>query len=163
MKLFPEKISAFLFLIQISLFAQADKPNISQNFPSKHWLENGIPYIQNFSPRDYNAEIQNFEIVQDRKGFIYSGNLNGVLIFDGVSWRLVQTPSKTLARSLCLINDTIFVGTLGDFGYLSPDDTGKLNFVSLLQYVPEQYRNFQDVYEIITYNNAVFFRTRYYI
>ena len=113
-------------------------------------MENGLPYIQNFSPKDYNAEIQNFSIVQDKRGLMYFGNNKGVLVYDGVSWRLIPTANKTLARSLCVVNDTVYAGAEGDFGYLIPDSTGELKFVSLLKYIPEQYRDFHDVYEIIS-------------
>jgi len=126
-----------------------------------HWLENGLPYIQNFSPKNYNAEIQNRSIVQDKKGFIYFGNNNGVLVFDGVSWSLIQTPSKTIARSLCLINDTVYVGSEGDFGYLGKDNKGKLIFISLLKYIPKQNRDFKDVYQITSFEGAIYFSTRF--
>ena len=82
-------------------------------YPFVHWLENGLPYIQNFSPKDYNAEIQNFSIAQDNRGLMYFGNNKGVLIYDGVSWRTILTSNKTLARSLWLFEDKIYVGAEG--------------------------------------------------
>ena len=78
----------------------------------------GSHIFRTFSPTDYNAEIQNFSIVQDKRGLIYFGNNKGVLVHDGVTWRLIPTANKTLARSLCLVNDTVYVGAEGDFGYL---------------------------------------------
>ncbi len=127
------------------------------------WKENGLPYIQNFSPTDYNAEIQNFSIVQDKRGLMYFGNNKGVLIYDGVTWRLIPTANKTLARSLCLINDTVYVGAEGDFGYLLPDKKGELRFVSLLNILPEKYRDFHDVYEITSNKDTIYLRTRNYL
>ncbi len=132
-------------------------------YSTSHWRENGLPYIQNFSPKDYSAEIQNFTIAQDKRGLMYFGNNKGVLIYDGVSWRTVPTSNKTLARSLCLINNKIYVGTEGDFGYLSPDTTGELKFVSLLNLIPEKNRDFHDVYQIISNKDTIYFRTRNYI
>jgi len=136
---------------------------VTSRKPPIHWLENGLPYIQNFSPKDYNAEIQNRAIVQDKNGFMYFGNNNGVVVFDGISWSLIQTPSKTNARSLCLINDTVYVGTVGDFGYLGHDKKGKLTFISLLKYIPKQNRDFKDVYHISTFEDAIYFSSRFYL
>ena len=149
----------FIILIFYSNILLAQKAEHS----SEHWRENGLPYIQNFSPKDYNAEIQNFTIAQDEHGLMYFGNNKGVLIYDGVSWRTVPTSNKTLARSLCLIKDKIYVGAEGDFGYLSPDSTGELKFVSLLNLIPEKNRDFHDVYQILSNKDTIYFRTRNYI
>ncbi len=155
----------FLFLIIFIFQNFAQQVNIINTGAYKkqfslQWKENGIPYIQNFSPTDYNAEIQNFSIVQDKRGLIYFGNNKGVLVHDGVTWRLIPTANKTLARSLCLVNDTVYVGAEGDFGYLIPDKKGELRFVSLINKLPEQYRGFHDVYEITSNKDTIYFRTR---
>jgi signal transduction histidine kinase/DNA-binding response OmpR family regulator/ligand-binding sensor domain-containing protein len=161
--------SVIFFLTLIFLFQSFARQGNGLNAGSNQkqfdlqWKENGLPYIQNFSPTDYNAEIQNFSIVQDKRGLIYFGNNKGILIYDGVFWRLIPTANKTLARSLCLINDTVYVGAEGDFGYLKPDTSGKLKFVSLLNLIPEQYRDFHDVYEIISNNDTTYIRTRNYL
>ncbi len=149
----------FIILIFYSNILLAQKAEYS----AVRWRENGLPYIQNFSPKDYNAEIQNFTIAQDKRGLMYFGNSKGVLVYDGVSWRTVPTSNKTLARSLCLIKNKIYVGAEGDFGYLAPDTTGELEFVSLLNLIPEKNRDFHDVYQIISNKDTVYLRTRNYI
>jgi len=52
-------------------------------------------------------------MVQDRRGLIYVGSGNGTLEFDGASWRLIDTPSLTVVRSLA-IDDAgrIYVGSV---------------------------------------------------
>jgi hypothetical protein len=88
--------------------------------------QTGIPYITNFPPDVYKAAIQNCAIVQDKRGVIYVGNNDGVLEYDGIIWRLIKTPS--LVRSLAMDNSgRIFVGIMGDFGYLQPDSLNILN------------------------------------
>ena len=147
----------------ISQTSNAKNGNFNGKLNSVYWRENGLPYIQNFSPQDYKAEIQNFAIVQDKRGLMYFGNNKGVLIYDGVNWRLIQTTNKAGVRSLSIINDKVYAGSQGDFGYLQPDSTGELKFISLLNYVPAQNRDFHDVYQIIPYKDAIYFRTRNYI
>ncbi|RMD93577.1 MAG: hypothetical protein D6813_03900, partial [Calditrichaeota bacterium] len=63
-------------------------------------LETGLPYTQNFSPKEYGAHSQNFAIVQDVRGMMYFGNVYGVLEYDGVSWRLIPMPNQSVVRSL---------------------------------------------------------------
>jgi len=50
--------------------------------PPHDWKKAGLPYIQNFSPKDYKADPQNLKIVQDERGIMYFGSL---LTYDGVS------------------------------------------------------------------------------
>lgn len=40
--------------------------------------------IRNFTKNEYNAESQNWSIVQDTRGFVYFANNAGLLEFDGV-------------------------------------------------------------------------------
>jgi hypothetical protein len=63
--------------------------NVNQKFTAKKTT--GIPFIQNYAPKDYHADSQNWAIVQDRRGIMYFGNSDGVLEYDGVSWRLIET------------------------------------------------------------------------
>ncbi|MCZ6818224.1 MAG: hybrid sensor histidine kinase/response regulator, partial [Calditrichaeota bacterium] len=149
---------AWICLIRVVCLNAQDRA-ISQ----KAWQEAGHPYIQNFSPQDYNGEIQNFAIVQDKRGVLFFGNNVGVLSYDGVSWKSIATPGRTAVRSLCLVDDRIYVGAIGDMGYLEPDTAGQLNYVSILSDLPEENRDFKDVYDTFAFGDAVYFRTRYYM
>src|SRR5688500_13206904 len=64
--------------------------------------EAGIPFLRNFSPKEYGAQSQNWDIVQDPRGVIYVGNNDGVLEFDGLRWRLIPTTNRTVVRSLAV-------------------------------------------------------------
>jgi len=121
--------------------------------------ENGLPYIRNFSPKDYAGGTQNFAVVQDDSGIMYFGNNDGVLVFDGVSWRCIQTPRRSIVRSLGIYNNRIFVGGQGELGYLSPDSRGRLTYISLLEKIPASDRTFKEVYETEILNEVVYFRT----
>ncbi len=127
--------------------------------------EQGNPYIQNYNDTDYNTpENQTWAVIQDHRGVMYFGNNNGVLEFDGTNWRLIELPNKSSVRSLAINSaGMIYVGATGDFGYLQPDSTGTLQFVSLLDKVPEEYRNFEDVWQIMVLNKQIIFRTTFCI
>lgn len=119
----------------------------------------GLPYIQNFSPKDYgSAHAQNWSVVQDRRGIIYMANNLGVLEYDGASWRL--TPTSSTVRSLVVSeDDRIFIGCRDEFGYLAPDSSGQLQYVSLLMDLPAAYHNFGSAYNIQANDDGIYFRT----
>ncbi len=121
----------------------------------------GLPAIHNFDPRDYGAAAQNWSLAQDRQGVIYVGNLEGVVLaFDGAHWQRITVPNRAAVRSLALAADgRIYVGTVGNLGYLQSDASGQLVFVSLLDKVPSADRDFTDVWSIRATTDGVFFTT----
>ena len=79
----------------------------------------GLPLVTNYSPEQYKAGIQNWDIIQDNSGFIYAANNLGLLIFDGISWERYEI-NNTKVRSIHQgSDDNIYVGSQGGFGYLN--------------------------------------------
>ncbi len=109
-------------------------------------LENGNPYLKNFTAREYKAHAQNFAIVTDKKGIMYFGNFAGVLQFDGINWRLITTEKITKVSSLSIdSNGTIFVGARGEIGYISILADGEMVFQSLISPGSKINTQFQEV------------------
>ncbi len=126
--------------------------------------EQGYPLINNYSPKVYGADTQNWAILQDDRGIMYFGNNLGLLEFDGADWRLYPLPNNTTVRSLANgENGKIYAGGVGDFGYFSPDSAGELLFHSLLPFVPHEYRDFSDVWQVFTKGAQVYFNVSKYI
>ena len=88
----------------------------------------GLPYIQNFTPKEYGAHSQNWAIIQDQRGIIYVGNTEGLLEYDGISWRLIKPSGKAnIVFSLAVDkNNRIYVGSFNELGYLAPDSIGQM-------------------------------------
>lgn len=123
--------------------------------------ETGLPFIQNYSPLDYDAGSQNWAIAQSSDGLMYFGNNEGVLEYDGVSWRLIQLPSRGVVRSLAVTGrDRIYVGGYNDLGYLAPDSIGLLHFVSLAGQLDTSELYFQDVWNIAILDKAIYFQSK---
>jgi signal transduction histidine kinase len=123
-------------------------------------VEAGLPFIDNYSPKDYNANTQNWAIVQDTRGLMYFGNNKGVLEYDGSTWRLIPVNNNSIVRSLAVDSaGTIFVVAVGEFGFLAPDQTGNLQYHSLLHKVHEPDLTFSDVWTTVVHKNAVFFQS----
>ena len=121
----------------------------------------GIPFIRNFTPKEYGAEAQNWAVAQGPKGLIYVANNQGVLAYDGVRWRLVRTPNRTTVRSLAADADgRIYVGAVGELGYLAPDASGRMAFVSLADKLPPEARAFTDVWTTRATPSGILFQSR---
>ena len=133
---------------------------VSMSAQASGRAERGLPLVHNFTPKEYAAHGQNWAIVQDQRGVIYSANTDGVLEFDGLRWRLIRTTARTVVRSLAVdANGRVYVGALGDFGYLAADAAGRTQYVSLLDRVPEAARDFDDVHHIFVTPRGVYFES----
>jgi signal transduction histidine kinase/ligand-binding sensor domain-containing protein len=120
----------------------------------------GIPHMVNYTPREYRASAQNWAIVQDARGILYVGNNDGVLEFDGTTWRLIPTERRTTVRSLAVDGGgTVYVGGKGEFGYLAASRLGELQFHPLQHLLPDSLRDFTDVWHTLAINDAAYFVT----
>ena len=125
--------------------------------------EMGLPLVSvHYAPQEYEQQPTNWGVVQDSRGLIYAANNDGILQYDGSTWRLIPTVTNTVVRSLAVSpDDTVYAGTQGDFGYLKPDSSGSLRYVSLVGKVPsEEDRNFGHVWGTHATSEGVYFQTR---
>lgn len=120
----------------------------------------GKPFVYNYPAKNYKAAIQNWAIVQDKRGVLYFANDQGVLEYDGKNWQLIKTANNSAVRSLAIdAQGVIYVGGSGEFGYLSPDDAGKLQYISLVNLLPTKDQKFEDVYSTHASEKGVYFHT----
>jgi hypothetical protein len=120
----------------------------------------GVPFIRNFKKSEYKAGTQNWAIAQDHKGFMYFANNEGLLVFDGLNWQLCKMPNSSMVRSL-LIDDNgiIYVGAYNDFGKMIYNVNGKMEFYSLKKYLPSDFQNFDDIWNIISFENKIVYQS----
>jgi signal transduction histidine kinase/ligand-binding sensor domain-containing protein len=148
-----------LFLTTQAQFSTAQRFSSGATMPALNG-ELGRPFIRNYTPKEFGAAPSNWAIVQDERGIMYFGNEQGILEYDGASWRRIATPNRTVVRSLALDqHGRVFVGEVGAFGYLAADALGQMRFVSLLDYVAEDDRKFADVWSTRATKQAVYFAT----
>ncbi|TAE06304.1 MAG: hypothetical protein EAZ95_19230, partial [Bacteroidetes bacterium] len=123
----------------------------------------GKPFVQAYPARVYGSAVQNWGIGQDKRGIMYFANDQGVLEYDGRDWRLFVLPHYEPVRSIRVSEEnTVYVGGVGEFGYLSPNAVGSLEFVSLKPFLPSSVR-FEDVWSIQATPDMVYFQTDSYI
>ncbi len=121
----------------------------------------GTPFVRNFVPLEYGAPEQNWSMVQDNRGVMYIGNNDrGVLEFDGSGWRNIPVPNNSPVRSLAIDDrGTIYVGAVGELGYLTPDQNGQLKYRSLTHLIDSAFLDFHDVWKTHIINDTVYFCT----
>ena len=117
----------------------------------------GIYPIQNFSPSDYKAGIQNIDFAQNRDMGIFVANNLCVLSYNGKEWGRYNFRSGKKNRSLAFDEkqNRLYVGAQGEFGYFEQN----WRYVSLLGEVPEAYRDFDEVWDVFLLGPAVYFCT----
>ncbi|WMW81354.1 diguanylate cyclase [Undibacterium cyanobacteriorum] len=125
---------------------------------STHRFELGTPLMRVFLPQEYRAQGQNWAVLQDQRGLIYVGNNDGVLEFDGERWRLIKVSNQTTVRSLSMDkNGRIYVGAVGEIGYLKADQNGSMQYVSLMPKLSQEQSQFSDVWRTYATDDGVIF------
>ena len=119
----------------------------------------GISYLKNYKPDEYEQHFQNWWILQDKREIVYVGNNAGLLEFDGVSWRTINIPGWT-ARSMAMDDTgTIYVGGENEIGFLAPGDNGALKYVSLVNQLADDRKNFSTVLRTYAANEGIYFQS----
>ncbi|MDQ3015106.1 MAG: hypothetical protein M3R25_00045 [Bacteroidota bacterium] len=120
----------------------------------------GTPPIWNYSRKIYSAGTQNWDATQDNNNLMYWANNEGLLRFDGTSWFTFPVSNHTIVRSITFDGiNRIYAGAQGELGYFTSDAKGELTYTSLTNLLPEEQRNFEDVWDIVFYEKNIYFRT----
>lgn len=147
------KIIFYSFLLHISLFNYGICQNII-----------GQSNLKNFTKKDYNAGLQNWDIKLNENGVYYFANNEGMLTYDGKNWKLFSLPNQTIVRSILISKSKkIYVGGQDEIGYFTINNNGSPIFKSIKNVIPKQFQKFADVWDIVEFQNKVFFRTNNYI
>ncbi|MDH5602355.1 MAG: hypothetical protein OEY51_00350 [Cyclobacteriaceae bacterium] len=118
----------------------------------------GNPILRNYSPIEYNGGMQNWKIMQDNRGVMYIANNNGLLEYDGTSWRLHPVKNNAIVRSVTSTQQgKIYVACPGEIGYFMADIKGEIAYHSLVDFLPEQEQKFDEVWSVYSLNNKVYF------
>lgn len=119
----------------------------------------GLPPIINYTRQQYPGGGQTWDLDMDRNGILYFANNEGLMTFNGQSWKLIPVPNHTRLRSVSADKDgRIYIGAQDDFGYYLPDADGVLRYTSLKPPVTDRKDQFADIWDIVLYNGGVFFR-----
>ena len=124
----------------------------------RYIIEHGLPIIKNYTPEEYEAFDQNFQITQDSFGVLYFANGDGVLIYDGENWELIPLANNGIAYSIHCTNDqVIYVGGSREIGYIAFDSTQQRSYFSLSDSIPEGLPELGTVRNIISTGDEIYF------
>jgi serine phosphatase RsbU (regulator of sigma subunit)/ligand-binding sensor domain-containing protein len=137
----------FLFSVLLTLFSAVQSQFLRQP-------------ISNFTPTEYGQTYSTYTlaVAEDENGMIYLGTAYGVLQYDGTSWRFIPVKSGVYITSLAVHNNTVYVGSQGEFGYLKPNEQGKLQYQSLSEGLPPEEASFTRVWNTLVWNQSVVFQ-----
>ena len=138
------KVLAFLFLLFFNTFFSQGQDT---------------PPIENFSPVAYKAGNQNWAISQSDEKNIYFANNDGLLEFNGSSWKLYPTPNKSIMRSVNVINNIIYTGSYMDIGYWIKNEMGNLVYTSLLDKLEIPLVEDEQFWNIVGFDSWVLFQS----
>jgi len=120
----------------------------------------GLPAIRNYKSNDYNAATQIYDVKQDKAGILYFANDDGLLTFDGNYWKVYPMPNHTSIKAIAIdASGKIYAGGQDEVGYFYPNEHGVLKFHSIKQLLPEQAKQFADIWDIVIDGDQIFFRT----
>jgi ligand-binding sensor domain-containing protein/DNA-binding CsgD family transcriptional regulator len=147
MKIF--KLFLLLFLFNLSNIASGQVKKI------------GLPHIKNYNRTEYKGGTQNWDIDQDKSGNLYFGNNDGLLQFDGSTWKKYKVKNADAVK--CLKVDPsgkIYVGCYNEFGYFKANSKGKLEYFSISSLLNKKTLSRIDfIWKIHLYKGEVIFQS----
>jgi len=117
----------------------------------------GIPFVDAYPKEEYGFGTQNWDIDQGEDGLLYFANNEGLLEFDGTDWRLFSLPNRTILRAILIREGRIYAGGQNEFGVYRPDIREKWRYSSLKERIPEEHRNFEDVWAMEALGETIYF------
>jgi hypothetical protein len=121
--------------------------------------EEGIPFVQRFTPREYHGHSQSLAFAIDSRGLLHVANLTAVLQYDGATWRRLPVPGTSTIYGVAIAADgRVYVGAARQVGYFETDATGLAKFVSLADRIPPELRPPDEAYrQVVATSDGVFF------
>ena len=110
-------------------------------------------FVTNYKKEDFGRGAQTWQIDTYNSKYIFCGNKNGLLQYDGYEWTLFPLSRNLDARSVCVsvTKNRVYVGGENEFGYFTPNPAGKLIYTKTsAQYTDPQDLNrvYWGVYEV---------------
>lgn len=117
----------------------------------------GRPAVERFAPT-LEVYPANYAVAQDPVGWIYVGNADGLMSFDGSRWRLHEVPGEGFVRSLAHDGvDRLYVGGYDTFGYFETPIDADSGFIDLTVRFGLDDPDFADIWHVEVAPEGVFF------
>ncbi len=135
----------FVFVFNVSVFAQ------------EH------PAVMSFTPENYAAENQNWDITQTDNQLMYFANNSGLLEFNGSKWVLYPIPdnqiNNSIVRSVKAIGNNVYSGSYMDFGVWKKNKFGILEYESIPDKLGIDIQQEEQFWNIEVIDNSILFQS----
>ena len=140
---------------------------VGPSFAHAQAVCSGLPFVNVVRPRAIEESAaatvgpQIFDTAVHPRGFVLLANNNGLLTYDGVSFRLMPLGRAGVALSIAAGKDgRMFAGGARTFGEVIEDPIGVLLYQPLESRLPPEDRNFSDVWQTLVSSDGVaYFRS----
>lgn len=120
----------------------------------------GTPFIRNYNRSDYNGGNQTWAIQHAYNGMMYFANNDGLLEFDGKQWATYALPNNSIVRAIKNGPDSLlYAGGFNELGYFKLGEMGGAEFHSLIDLIPEDKRDFGEIWKIYIHPDGIIFQT----
>jgi hypothetical protein len=117
------------------------------------------PDLINYKGTEYRAHNQNWTVSQSKDRWMYFGNTDGLLAFNGNQWTKYPLNNNKIIRSVHCSEDRIYTGAYGEFGYWLRDECGDHQYYSLTHLIADNALEKEEVWHIISEGNDVYFQS----
>jgi hypothetical protein len=118
-----------------------------------------IPDLINYKVAEYKAHNQNWSVSQSADRWMYFGNTDGLLAFNGNQWSKNTLENNKIIRSVHCHQNRIYTGAYGEFGYWVRDECGSHVYTSLIHLVPKNAIEKEEIWHIISDGTNIYFQS----
>lgn len=119
-----------------------------------------MPEITNLKLLNVSGKNQVWSIAQGKDDIMYFAYSNGLSLFDGANYHMLQLPEKQIVRVVSIgKNDEVFVGGYGEFGFWKRDENFEFQYHSLSKAIPLDKIKKEEIWHILVSKDAVFFQS----
>ena len=91
------------------------------------FMAQGVPFLKNYSPDDYQANSINFDIKTGKRGTVFVANFEGLLYYDHAMWNILHTTGFTRVTVIYRDKDNVlWTGGYNYFGKVDVKPNGEL-------------------------------------
>lgn len=117
----------------------------------------GFYFYSAYLPEEYKNARQNWAFAQDTNGYLFAGNTEGLLKYNGVEWQYIHIPVTRTVRSLAVGTDgIIYVGGESEFGFVRPDSLNRISYHRLSH---DSLGPFTEIWSTVSFDDRVYFQS----
>lgn len=152
---FPPRAWAIAALaLAVALSSAAEVPGPSPRY-------SGLPISQVFGEREIPTSPATRAVLVHPNGLIYVGNFEGMVEYDGATWRIVPGLQGVIVHNVMAdATGRIWYSGTGEFGWLAPDARGVLRAQALHLRLPEADRDVGHVLRMQVLGRDAYFVTQ---